>query len=134
MDRTLGGQGLVTTAREERSLLGRSSVDPGVSSVWTPPWSSQHSLTMTAPTTWARLRKRIARYEQAADAQPDVHGVRASVNLRHLQTLRAVIELEIDREILRAREQGASCSDIDYGSSEQAAQQRHAAALARKRQ
>lgn len=87
---------------------------------------------MTA-TTWTRLRTRLAGYEAKADTEPEEHGFRASANLRLLQDLRAAIETEIDREIIRAREQGMSWAGIEYGSSKQAAQQRHAAAVRRQR-
>ena len=85
-------------------------------------------------TPWTRLRHRIKGYEEKADGVGDEHGFRASENLRHLQQLRTAIEAEIDREIIRAREQGAPWSGIMYGSSKQAAQQRHAAATRRAHQ
>lgn len=86
---------------------------------------------MSTATPWDRLRRRIDGYEEKSSRAPDEHGYRAGEHLRHLQTLRQAIETEIDREILRAREQGASWSSIPYGGSKQAAQQRHRAATAR---
>ena len=87
-------------------------------------------MTVTA-TPWARLRRRIDGYEAKANLQPDEHGYRAKENIRHLQTLEQAVRREIDREIIRAREQGATWSMIGFGRSKQAAQQRHAAALRR---
>lgn len=46
------------------------------------------------------------RSEQPACERLDERGFRASENLRNLQKLRWAIEQEIDREIVRARDQG----------------------------
>ena len=78
-----------------------------------------------------RLERRVAtareRAEQVAD---DEHGFRASRNIRELRELQAYISDQIDDEVIRGREQGAPWNLL--GTSKQQAQQRHAAALARR--
>jgi hypothetical protein len=85
---------------------------------------------MTA-TPWDRLKRRIKRYEEHASRRADGNGFRACENIKHLQMLEAAVRNELDREIIRAREQGATWAMIPFGNSKQAAQQRHAAAIAR---
>ncbi len=82
---------------------------------------------------WTYLADRVRALERQA-IHPDERGERAAQNVKLLLKLRDAVDAQIDREILRAREQGASWSDIAWRAgmgSKQAAQQRHAAAARR---
>lgn len=80
----------------------------------------------------SRLERRVTRARKRVEQQvpDDEHGFRASKNIRELRALQAFISDQIDDEIIRGREQGAHWNLL--GSSKQQAQQRHAAALARR--
>ena len=83
-----------------------------------------------APTPWSRLTARANRFAEKTESEPDEHGWRAASRVRLLQELELAIRDEIDREIIRAREQGASWGALGM-RSKQAGQARHKAAVAR---
>src|SRR5947209_5113708 len=82
------------------------------------------------PTTspWSRLHRRVKASQDATSKLPEQGGIRASANVQRLQKLRDAVDAEIDREIIEARKLGAPWHAIGYGTSKQAAQQRHARA------
>jgi hypothetical protein len=88
---------------------------------------------MSESSPWKRLQARIARYEADTEVVADEHGFRAAERIRRLERLRLAVEGEIDREILRAREQGASFGTLGF-RSRQAAHARWRAARRRQRQ
>lgn len=79
-----------------------------------------------------RLERRVAAVRKRVEQQVpnDERGFRASRNIRELRALQAYISDQIDDEVIRGREQGAPWHLL--GTSKQQAQQRHAAALARR--
>jgi hypothetical protein len=82
---------------------------------------------------WTYLADRVRALERQVIG-PEDRGERAAANVGLLLKLRAAVDAEIDREILRARQQGASWSllaAVAGMGSKQAAQQRHAAAARR---
>lgn len=70
-------------------------------------------------TPWSRLTARIKRYEASTESRVDEHGFRSTARLDLLRKLEVAIRDEIDRETVRAREQGASWAFI--GPTKQAA-------------
>jgi hypothetical protein len=84
------------------------------------------------PTPWTRLAARIERYAEKAEREPDEWGFRAAARVYQLQELAGAIQKEIDREIIHAREQGASWGTLGM-RSKQAGMARYRAAIARRR-
>ena len=58
-------------------------------------------------TPWDRISKRV-KLARPAEDQPDDHGQRSLARINELVPLRRLVEKEIDQEVVRAREQGAS--------------------------
>ena len=73
-------------------------------------------------TPWTRISKRVQLAGRAED-QPDEHGQRALARINKLVPLRRLVDKEIDKEVVRAREQGASWSALGraLGMSKQGA-------------
>jgi hypothetical protein len=59
-------------------------------------------------TPWDRLGAQVKRSSELAERQPDEHGRRAAERVRLLRELCWAIEAEIDAEVARAKDQGAS--------------------------
>ena len=79
---------------------------------------------------WDQLAARVERARRSED-RPDEHGARVMARLDELLPLAHEVEQEIDREIVRAREQGMSWSLLGatLHMSKQGAQHRYRVAM-----
>lgn len=84
-------------------------------------------------TPWDRLGARIKRLRAEESQVPDELGYLAGERIRKIRDLALAVEQELDKEIVRARDQGASWSRLgDYlGMSKQGAQHRWRIAMTR---
>ncbi|MGH9118273.1 MAG: hypothetical protein ACRD0A_10480 [Acidimicrobiales bacterium] len=77
---------------------------------------------------WAALRRRIDHYATTAEKLSGAE--RGAARVDGLRELRETIDAEIDREVIAARDQGATWERI--GPTKQAGMQRYNAAMTRK--